>query len=343
MSRSMGKVLVTGILVGALIVLPGCENPFGDSKEDSKDVALQTPAASREGVAEGGRVLVRARGKAYVAEEPFNKKLAQMLQASPYTRGMDIATLPAEAKLNFLKDWVKFLLIRDVWGSEREIEKDADFQKKLAEHVSALKDSLVIDAFVNEVRKGISVSADDVKKEYEVNRERYVKAPGGARMASARVTDSEAADTLHKRARRLTSIDDFESLANSVDGAEYSDHGLVNATYAYSALASLPQAVQRAMLDVDCPRSSVVQTDDGYWVIFCAEKRKAEYYAFDEIKDQIKGLLEETRQKEIIEEQVEKFSQSVNLEIDEAVFSSGQQNVRVVTPEELAAAVKQPA
>ena len=270
---------------------------------------------------QGGKVVVEAFGKPYVTEETFNKKLAQMLQASEYTKNMDLESFPAEAKVKFLKDWVNFLLIKDVWGKEHNIEQNAEFKRRYEESAEALKDSLIIDAFVQDLKKGITVSDDEVSVEYHSNKDNYLKSRGGAHYAVAEFSNNAKAKEFESQLSGVEAVKDFMALAENLDGKPV-DLGLVDAKGSSLGvnINQYPIEVKRLFFAKHVRPVSFVIADNKQFVVFAAEKTASVYHELDEIRPKIQMYLEELRQKDALEIALQEMNAKSNLVIKEDVF-----------------------
>ena len=302
----------------------------------------KSAAASPSGssLMQGGAVLVEAFGKPYISENAFNKKLEQMLQASPYTRSMDIATFPAEAKAKFLKDWVNFLLIKDIWGKEHNIEQDAAFQKRCEESMEALKDSLIIDAFVQDLKKKVIVSDDEISVEYHSNKDRYTKSQGGAHFVVAEYPELQAAKMLQQMAGGLKNAEEFIALVERNKDATYTDLGFVDSKSASidAEIAKFPTEVRKVLFGRGKEAAVHIATTGKQFVVFACERKAADFFELDEIRPQVKMMLEETKQKEALEKTLEEMNTQANLVVKTEVWGD---QPRVLSKEDLLKAIAQ--
>ncbi len=295
-------------------------------------------------LAVGGRVIVEAFGKPYIAEDALNQKLQQMLQSSPMTRSMDTATLPPAAKLNFLKDWINFLLIKDVWGKQQNIEGDAAFKKRYADASEALKDSLIIDAFVQDLKKDVVVSDEDIRAEYDANKSQYIKRPGGANCAVVEFDGTESARMLEDRACSASSMSEFKKMVDEMGAGKFTALGFVDqkGSESNSALAKMPAAVRKVLLGRHDESVVLVPSGSSYFVVFMADRKAPQYHEFSQISDQIKGRLEELKQRDALEQALEGLRNSANLVIKADVLGASASNQpRVLSKEELMAAIQE--
>jgi hypothetical protein len=287
---------------------------------------------------QGGDIVVEAGGKPYVSEEAFNKKLQQLLKSSAYTREMDSETFPAEAKSKFLKDWVNFLLIKDVWGKERNIEQDEEFKKRCEESFEAVRDSLIIDTFVQSLKDGITVSDDDVAVEYNSNKENYLKSRGGSRFAVAQFAKISEAQEFKEQLSGLTEVKDFMVLAEHLNGMPV-DLGYIDGkgSSLNAAISKYPIEVRRLLVAREVAPVSLVEDDGVAYVVFATEKKPATYYELDEIHTKIKALLEENLHKAALEKALSEMTQKANIVVHEEVFAkkNQKQKPRIMNKQEL--------
>ncbi len=284
----------------------------------------------------GGQVLVKANGKPYVSEDSFNKKLKEMLESSPYTKGIDLNMLPGEVKKNFLNDWLNFLVIKDVWGKSGNIEDSSEFKEALQERTNALRDSLMVDMFVRDLRNVISTEDADLEKAYQENKDRFVKAPGQAHVVIAKFKGIAEAETFFRKATNVKTAEAFMTLANEEDTLEVKDYESVssdpNATSDFN-----PKMKKAVFAKPNAPRVDLLYIDNAGWVIHVSDMTAPEAYAFEDVKDQVKMVADEAKYKEILDVRLAQMRKEANIEIDESFFKS---NVRVLSPEDLQRAIK---
>lgn len=301
-------------------------------------LSANTANTGESSLLQGGAVVVEAFGKPYVSENAFNKKLDQMLQSSPYTKNMDPSNFPAEAKAKFLKDWVNFLLIKDIWGKESNIENDPAFKKRFEESAEALKDSLIIEAYVQSLKKKIAVSDEEVGVEYHSNKDRYVKSVGGARFVVSEFADAAPARALQQQCDKCVSADDFINASRDAD--KVTDLGFVDSrgAGANDDVAKLPMEVRRIIFGRHKDTNFHVLAGGKHYVIFVAEKKDPEFFELDDIRPQLKMMLEENKQKEELEHALAEMSAKANLVFKTEIWGN---QPRVLSKNQLRAAMEQ--
>lgn len=330
----------------ALVVLvAGAAGFFGRNHfaKILKNKSESAPVAGKSLVT-GGRVIVEAFGKPYISEDALNQKLEQMLQSSPSTRGMDVSLLPPVAKVGFLKDWINFLLIKDVWGKEKDFAHDAVFQKRLAEGIEALTDSLIVDSFVQDLKKNVVVSSEEIGVEYHSNKDQYLKAPAGAICAVVEYSDEAAAQNLVEKASKVELMSDFQALADSVPGGTFMPLGFVGGQGSgrNSQLEQLPMEVRYVVSEKHDQHCQLVSVDASHYVIFMADRKPARFKELDDASPEIASKLEEMKHRNALEAALEDLRTKANLVVNTEIFGAQKRpQPRVLSKQELAQAIQE--
>ncbi|MBT4595246.1 peptidyl-prolyl cis-trans isomerase [bacterium] len=319
---------------GALL-LTGCD--FGSVKNKVSSLFGGGVAKSESKKFDDATVVAKVLGKPYVTKEAFDKKLGMMLASSPYTKDIDPGTIPAEAKRKFLEDWLNFAVIKEVWGGENKVENSKEFKETYAERLEAVKDSVVVDMFVKDVRAGITVSDSDIKGEFEKNKGRYVKVMGGTKVAGVSFKDNGKAKDFLSSAKGTKDADKFEDITKDVDGT-FKDFGRVGEEQE-GAPQDIPASVRKAALSSKSTRVELVKDGDVSWVLHLSDKKDSVYFELDEIRPQVKAMIEEAKYKEVLELKVTELKKRANIEVNEAFFA-GSQQPRVITAEDLKKLIK---
>ncbi|MBM3894143.1 hypothetical protein FJ366_00900 [Candidatus Dependentiae bacterium] len=337
--ESSGKsLLLIVVLLGAAGAFVGRKQlaVFFEMGKSSAQSALMD--SENVSLVQGGEILVEAFGKPYVSEEAFNKKLKQLLKSSQYTKEMDPETFPVDAKAKFLKDWVNFLLIKDVWGKEKNLEQDEAFKARCVESFEAIRDSLIIDTFVQSLKETIVVSDDDVAVEYSSNKDNYIKSRGGSRFAVAEFAIKAQAQKLQSQLSGVAETKDFAALAENLDGIPV-EIGYIDGkgSSLNAVIGKYPTEVRRLFYAKTVDPVSLVSEGDRHYVVFATEKKSATYYELDEIAPRIKAMLEENLHKNALEKALDEMMKKANVTLHEDVFEkkSKSPKPRIINKKEL--------
>ena len=327
MKQICKRVLQFSFVVTSLIIFPGC-NPLdffkGKAKQESKASKAQ------------GEALVTIDGKVVITSDEFDKKLAQKLQSHPQTAQIPPEAIPMPAKRQFLNELVRLSLISDVWGKKNNVQESEEFKKSLSEKLELLKESLVVEAFVNELRSGISVTDAEVKADYEKNHDKYVKAQASVNVTAIAFDKKEAAVAFYDKAKVLPA--EFNATAKREKGGKFKEFGRVDELSHH-----VPAEVRASALGAGkAPRVALVTGKDGNWVIYVTDKKSAVHYELEEIKADLKSMVEANKFRDALEARIEEIKKDAKVEINESFFKEKEENglpegAKILSAEEVAA------
>lgn len=329
MKQTCKRLLQFSFVVTSLVVFPGC-NPLDFFKGKAKQEAVESSAFA-------GDTLVTIDGKVVLTSNEFDAKLLQKLQSHPQTAQIPVETIPMAAKRQFLNELVRLSLINDVWGEKNKIEETPAFKKSLAEKIELLKESLVVEAFVNQLKTQISVSDADVKADYAKNKDKYVKVAAGVNLTGISFDKKEAAVGFYDRAKLAPA--EFNGMAKREKGGKFKEFGRVD-----QLSAQVPADVRNSALGAGkTPRVALVTGKDGNWVIYVTDKKEAVHYDLAEISNDLKAMLEANKFREELEGRIEEIKKDAKIEINEEFFVEKEQpglpeGAKILTAEETAAA-----
>lgn len=311
MQKKLSSLIQAVLAVSMLVVFPACENPF------SKKHAADSPSTSASHASTGsGQVLASLKsGKALVTEEDFKAKIAQQLKASPYTANMSVDSIPLPAQRKFLDEIVNVELIAE-WGVNENISSSAAFKKEFDEAVAALKKSLIAKRFVEDLQKSITVSDEEVRQDYNKNKSRYVKTPGGVLLSAVQFGSKSEAQQFFAAVKDKPAA--FATVAKKQD-LKLREFGRV------SKDAQGPARVREELRDAALalkkfPGVELVKLDNDFWVICGSDKQTASYYELAEIEGQLKNMLQANRFNEVLEKRLEGLKKEYPVEVNEAYF-----------------------
>lgn len=311
MKMCLKKIMHFSLLT-AVVVLPGCSLTDWFSKKSSGE-ATQTAAGS-------GEALVTYHGKTLITTDQFNEKLVQLLKANPYMRQMNMTPeqFPLEHKKRMLNDWATVSVIREVWGSQSDIENNTEFKEKLQAQIDNFKDVLVTDLFVQSVKSNLKHNDAELereaKAEYEKNKKaKYIKVLGGVRVNGVSFSSKEKAQAFYDKAK--ANVADFDKLAEKESSGKARDFGRVSAEESNTPGAQqvkVPSHIRSAaMAGHKVPRVEMVAADKEHWVLNIADKKDTVYFDFDEIKAQLKEMMETNKLNEILQKKVEELKKDM--------------------------------
>ena len=307
------------VATAALTLLAGC----GDSDNGPK---VQTLADS-----DTGPIIASVAGQPVLREGEFRKRLDQMMQAYPQLRGMSAEeALPPQVQRRVAEQLASQSVI-EKWGEKEGIASNPEFQQMLAEAHKEMNRLLVVQYFEKQVLGGVEVSSKDVREEYNTNKERYVKTPGGTKAVGAKFASADVANAFLAKVKDKSG--ELQALAGKEKGATFRDFGSVT-----DQSFNVPEKVRAAVNGASSfPSVQVVGDGQSFWVVAASEKVQAEHLAFDEIKDQLEQMLRSQRFQEAVASRMDELKGEFPIELNEDMFAVPEA-AQASTPSEAVAA-----
>ena len=226
--RGSFKVLVTGLVMGGVLLSQGCflgwlkektacshchKCPNSTGKQHDKNSAGEAENkgdgyASREVYSvevepsKGGRPMVKfgaasnteikltlCNPKLLTTEGVKDKVMAMIGQMVP--RGLNFNDFPQQQVKMLLEDLVKIECLRRT--EIKGLLEQEEFRKKLAQKVEVDLNALVFEHVINQVKDKVIISDEEVAEEYRENLGKYIKELGGVRLVAAKYSTLEEA------------------------------------------------------------------------------------------------------------------------------------------------------
>ena len=278
-----------------------------------------------------GAVVASVAGKPVLREGEFQKRLAQMMQAYPQLRGMAAEdALPPQVQRRVAEQLASQSVI-EKWGEEAGIHSNPEFQQMLADAHKEMNRLLVVQFFEKQVLEGVEVSAKEVREEYNTNRERYVKTPGGTSAIGAKFGSADAAQAF--LAKVDGKVEQMQALADKDKNATFRDFGCVT-----EQSFNVPEKVRAATSAASSfPAVQVVGDGQLHWVVAATKKVETEYLAFDEISDQLDQMLRSQKFQEAVAGRLDELKGQFPIELNEELFAVTEPAEQPVATEAVAA------
>ncbi len=308
-----------GFPVFLVLFFVGCNfDWFGGKKKvaSSGRASISTPSTG------SGEVLLSIDGKPVLKESDYKEYLTQILQASPYFRGVNVDMLPADMKQRLFYDLVNQEVIL-AWADKNNVEDTPEYQQEFEKIKTLLRRSLLMQQFEKKIFDKISVSDSDVKDEFEKNKKtRYVKAFGGVVVKGIKFENEDKANAFFDKVKNVKNTNEFASLAKKENAANFKDWGRVDRNPRDMMNYSEIPAVIRAKVFSfkNYPAVEKIKIGNTIWVVHASDKKDDIYYDFDEIKPQIEMMLKRTKFKEKFDEKVKELKKDFVLEINDNYF-----------------------
>ena len=288
-SRMMLQCVGFGI---TLALLAGCwpGKKSADVKVDPSDV-----------------VLLSIDSKPVITKSSFHRDLSAAL------RNMDPTMLPKNMQRKFLDDLKRVKLTVHA-AKEAGIHKDPEFVKAYDKEKGRLKEMLMAQMHEKKIFDKTPVSDTEAMDEYEKNKSKYIKEPGGTLVKGVSFKDDKAARAFYDKVK--SSPEKFESIGKKDKDGKFRNFGRVSQD-APGGMSMVPEQVkEKALKAVRLPVVDMVKAGKEMWVICILDKTDPVHADFHEIADQVKnqvkvGKFMEDRKKRQ-EDMEKKFTVDVN-------------------------------
>jgi peptidyl-prolyl cis-trans isomerase C len=307
MAENIGFVSKLGLGVLVLTLFAGCDlfkkKDAASSKEDGPGVTL-----------------LSINGKEVINEGDFKKHLTRMLQMNPYFRGAGLESLPAQIKRKVLDELVKQeLIVAEAY--KNKLESSEEFKKSLAEMVDLVKKSLLVQAWEKALLEGIKVEENEVKEDFEKNKDKYIKDPGGVLVSGIKFdSDAKALAFLIKAKEKIA---EFANLAQKENAADFQNFGRVGEEVAGRGMPSaVPAEIKKRALSLKTlPAVVKVVSGKNFWVISVVDKKGKEFFALEEIKPQLENMLKNNKFRAVLETKLKDLEKEFAPVVNEGYFN----------------------
>jgi peptidyl-prolyl cis-trans isomerase C len=252
-----------------------------------------------------GKVLVTINNDKVTMTE-FNKELDKI----PMNMKMMVASESGK-KAYLDRLIIKRLLLAE--AQKASIEKDKEFENKLAE----IREQLIIESLLKKkLAAGANITDDDLQKQYDKNKEKFLK----DREINTRHILVKSDEEARQVKEKLQAGEDFTDLAKrysidpnaKVTGGEVGFHPKGTLLPEYEAAAFKLTKVGQM--------SGIVKTQFGYHIIRLEGIKPPTYVPFAEVKDFIKQQLMQERQKEVLDKYIEELKKNAKITINEELL-----------------------
>jgi len=309
---SVTRVLLSGVL---LIVFSGCalldqiQGWFSPAKRaEGSPLALEVDDDK-----DLGPVLVLIDGEPVLYKGEFDAYLTQMLQMYPQLKGvLTPESLPEPLKKNVLQKLIDQELIV-AWGKKSKVEQSAEFKKSFEEAIKVVKKHIMIQSFEKSIMDKVEASDSEVRAEFEKNKKKYIKSPGGTSLAGIKFDSAEVAEEFLNKVKGKEK--QFEELAQKESSENFRSFGRIDKD---STFPGLPDTVKNEALAVNI-----------------ADRTEAEYKGFDEVKGDIELMIRSQKFQKEVEKRVESLKKEHKVEIKEEHLKNGATKLNGMEDEEV--------
>lgn len=250
-----------------------------------------------------GKTLAEVNGN-IITTDDFRQEADRL---PPYLKPM---VQSAEGK----KELLDSMIVREII-LEQAKKEGVDKDKEVSDRLEDLRKRLIVETYLKKkVEKEAQVSDADMKKFYDVNKEKF---KGGEQVKASHIlvkTEKEAQDVLAQLKKGAS----FEELAKKYSTDSTASKGGDLGWFPRGAM--VPEFDKAAFSLKDGEMSGIVKTNFGFHIIKVTGKRPAGIRSYDEVKEQIKATLLPSKQQEIFQKMKEDLKKSSKVSIKEDVL-----------------------
>lgn len=271
------------------------------------------------GAKDASKVLCSINGEAVITEQEFTKNLNQMIESNPYFRGATADQLPKELQRRFFDQLVTQALI-EKHAIAQGADKGADFVKSFEETKKLLKRTLLVQAVEKEIYESITIPESEIKKYFDENKERFVKAPGGTLAMGVKFETDFAADLFMNKVK--ANLGNFEKLGKDEKAGKFRDFGRVSKEANRNMQVDVvPGPIKDAVASMSkLPGVQKVKVGKDVWVVKAWDKKDAELFALAEVKEHVEGMLKNNKFRDELDKEIAKVKEKFKIETNDEFF-----------------------
>ena len=316
MKKSGNFTKASSLLLLSLALLPGCNFNFFKKEKPAAPESSSSEKSNDTNSVE----LCSINGKPVINEADFINNMTQMLQANPYFKGNGPSSLPMSIKRKFFDELVtQELILLD--ATKNNVQNDPEFQKSLTEIINLVTRSQTVQFFQKKIHEGITVSDSEITSNFNENKDRYIKTPGGVQTIGVRFNTEAQAKAFADKA--VTTEAGFEKMANSDKNGTFKSFGRIgkeNMSRGYQQNLA-PIAIRDAALaDAKFPRVATIANGKEYWVVLFVDKKEAEHFELSEIKAQLGDMIKNDKFKEALNSKIKALRSEMTVNVNEDYF-----------------------
>lgn len=297
--KNFSAKISAALVISSLLLLPGCD--WFKSK-----LGLDKSSAANDGSA----VLATMNGKPLLTANEFETQFKNFIEKHPY--GAMLAQMEGVERKMF--DGILSQKLMSAWVTENGIDKTQEYKESLDQLVQFLN------ARFFQMKHPVATSEADTRDFYNKNKENMPEAimsRGGINASAVSFSKEADAKAFLEKAKNVKGT--LEKLAKESNlGDKYRDFKAVNPT-SIGIDAGLKDKI---LAFKKIPTVELVKVNDStYYVVSATSKDEPKYRSFEEVKASIEQRLNQQKQEQALEKEVEKLKKDYNVKIDESYFN----------------------
>lgn len=317
MNKKGHKNLLMGGMLASLALLPSCGllDMFKSKSEEQTESVMSTQEPRAEMLT--GDVVATMNDEPIVTTDSIAAAKEELLKSKPELRSVLPFMDPKVLDLNLTNGLVSQAIV-DEYVREKGIDKTAEYQKELADIIKNMK--RILNAKFFSQQYNVSVSDAEVKNFYETNKSAFpelIISQGGVVASGIQFEDEMAAKEFMAQVKAAGN--NFVKAAQQAGKANaIKDFKMVNA----QSIGIDPVLRDKIMAVKAVPSVEMVKTKGAVWVVNMASKEEPQYVPFDQVKVQIKALIENNKRGELFQKDIDKLKEKYNVVVKEDYFKS---------------------
>lgn len=313
--KNYSDKISVALLMSALVLLPGCD--WFKSKL-GLDKTSATSATN-----DGSAVLATINGKPLLTAKEFETQFKNFIEKHPY--GAMLAQMEGVERKMF--DGIVSQKLMSVWVKENGIDKTDEYKESLEQLVQFLN------ARFFQMKHPVTTSESDARDFYNKNKENMPEAiiSRGGINATAVLFNKEAdAKAFLEKAKNVKgSLQNLAKESNLSD--KFKDFKAINPT----SIGIDSVLKEKIMALKKLPTVELIKVNDTtFYVVSATDKSEPKHRSFEEVKNSIEQRLNQQKQEQALEKEVEKLKKDYNVVIDESYFAKKAAAAPAVSEEE---------
>jgi hypothetical protein len=226
-----------------------------------------------------------------ITEKVLDDYLKVVLENMPMP--MDRDSIGPKDKKDLFENILRVKLIELGFGEN--VIGSKEFDQKIEEVLAAESQKLLFGMFLEKMQGSIDVTAANVRSEYEENKLRYLKQPGGVMLGAVKFESDAYAQTFRQKvaAENVSTIKGLETVAAGFNGGTFKSFGRVSEKATRSAPEDLVEKVLLENVDKYPFAGTVAVGEKEHWVFLAESKVDDVYLSFDEASPMISEMLQQ--------------------------------------------------
>jgi hypothetical protein len=323
-------------MAGSLMLLPSCafidwlKEKFGGTQQqpaveeivETETVAQGLPAVSAK---DDSPILATMNGKPLITKNMLDAEKKKLVESNPQLQAMIALMDEKQLDRNLVDGMVSREVIRKYIG-DNKIDASEKYKKDFDMVINQVRDALNTRYFMEAFT--VSVSDGEIKKFYDDNKEsipNLLVSSGGVESKGLSFTDAAQANEFAIKVRANKNDIARTARETGISG-RLKDFKLVN-----NQSIGIEPALRDKIVDIkSTPSVHTFNVGKEYWVVAANKIEKPQYRELDQVKDDLRQLLEKDKTMKKFEEEVVRLRDQYRMELNEEFFNGKVDNAQAV-------------